>query len=265
MFKTVSSELYRLRKSTGFWIMVLVAGFLAALSSVLMGVLPLMVPGEDLTGLAPESVSQMLNSAMGSNISSLLFILVGFVVVFITSDFSAGTVRNPLAIGISRLEYVVGKFVSILVTCACFVVVTLVATALPYFAFAPWGGENFYMAHFLGGVAIAYLILVTQASIFTMVAMFMRKTGATLGIAIGYLVVDMLVGAFVTVSAMFMDINVFIRGLLNILPTPAGVYLNEVSIGVADTTNVLLLIGVSVFIMAVTAWLSITTLSKKDV
>lgn len=264
MFSTVSSELFKLRKSIGFWIMILIAGVMAIFSSVLMGLLPMMLPGEDLMGLNPGSVSEILNMALSSNISNILFILVGFTIVFMNSDFTAGTIRNPLAIGISRLEYYIGKFIIILITCLAFVIVVIIGTALPYFLFQPWG-DSFHFANFMAGLGIGYLILVTQATIFSTVALITRKTGATLGIVIGYLVLDMIVGGFVMVREMFGDINTVVRGLLNIFPTPAGVYLNEVSMGIADVGNVIALIIVSVALTALMSALAIRSLNKRDI
>lgn len=266
MFNVIASEFYKLRKSTGFWIMILVAGALAVFGSVMFGLLPVIIPGEDLAamGLAPGSVSELLNSAMSSNISNILFILVGFTIIFINSDFSAGTARNPLAIGISRTQYYCGKFVMVLIICAAFVVVTTIGTTLPYFLFAPWG-DAFNFLPFLAGLAIGYLILVTQATIFVSVALIVRKLGATLGIIIGYLILDMIVGGFIMVAAMMTDINIVVRGLLNIFPTPAAIYISEVSAGIANTGNVIMLIVVSLVVVVLMSFLAITNLSKKDI
>jgi len=266
MFNTVSSEFYKLRKSTGFWIMILIAGVLAVFTSLLLGLMPFILPGEDLTimGLQPGSVSEVLNNAMSSNISNILFILVGFTIVFINSDFSSGTVRNPLAIGISRLEYYIGKFVTVLITCAAFVVVTTLGTALPYFLFEPWG-DAFSFLPFISGLAIGYLILVTQATLFVSVALMMRKLGATLGIVIGYLVLDMIIGGFFMVVTMTSDVNPVVRGLLNIFPTPAAFYIGEVSAGIADVGNVILLIAVSLGVIIVMSLLAVRSLVRKDV
>jgi len=266
MFNTISSEFYKLRKSTGFWIMIFIAGVLAIFTSLMFGLLPIILPNDDFAamGLQPASVSEILNSAMSSNISNILFILVGFTIVFINSDFSSGTIRNPLAIGISRVEYYFGKLVTVLVTCAAFVIVTTLGTALPYFLFEPWG-DAFSFLPFLSGLAIGYLILVTQATLFMAVALIMRKLGATLGIVIGYLVLDMIIGGFVMVVAMTAEVNPVIRGLLNIFPTPAAFYIGEVSAGVADVGNVILLIAVSVGVIVVMSLFAIRSLSKKDV
>lgn len=264
MFRTVSSEFYRLKKSTGFWIMILIAAALAIFTSVVFGLLPILIPGEDFTGLAPASVSEFLNGAMGANVSNILFILVGFTIVFINSDFTSGTVRNPLSIGISRIEYYVGKFSTILVICGAFVVVTLLGTTLPYFFFEPWG-DAFSFVPFISGVGLGYLILVTQTTLFVCIALMVRKVGATLGIIIGYLVLDMIISGFVMVVTMTTELNPALRGFLNIFPTSGGFYLDAVSQGTADVGNVMLLIGVSITVIVTMSLLAIRSLTKKDV
>ena len=256
MFKMISAELYKLRKSKSFWIMLAIVVGLSVMISVVFGI----IPANELMGMRPESASAMLIGALPMNISNMLFILVGFIVVFISSDFDSGTIRNPLAVGVSRLEYFIGKFVTILITCAVFVVATLLATALPYLLFEPWG-DAFNVTNFIASVGVGYLILVAQATLFMAIAMMGRRIGVTLGIIMGYLVLDMIIGAIIVM----INIEGILRTLANILPTPAGYYLSGLAVGVADFGNVMMVIVVSVVMMIVVSVLAIGSLIKKDI
>lgn len=256
MGNMISAEFYRLRKSKSFWIMIAVAAGLAVFSSVLFGA----VPAEDLMGMRPESASEMLNGAMSGNLSNILFILVAFTVIFINGDFSAGTVNNPLAIGITRWNFYIAKFVMLLITCAAFVVAIIIGTVLPYLIFEPWG-DAFNFVNFLTGVGLGYLILVAQATLFIAVAILTRNLGATLGIVLGYLVLDMIVGAMILV----MEVEGLGRTLANILPTPAGYYLAYLAIGEANFGNVMMVVAVSVVMIIVASLVAVGSLVKKDI
>jgi len=256
MANMISAELYKLRKSKGFWIMIAIAAGLAAFVSIAFGA----IPAEDLMGMRPASASEMLNGALSGNISGILFILVGFTVVFINGDFDSGTVRNPLAIGVTRCAYYTAKFVAILVTCAAFIVVTMLATVLPYFIFEPWG-DAFNLLNFLSSTGVGYLILVAQATLFMTVALVTRKLGATLGIVLGYLVLDMIIGAFI----LMMETSSLVRTLANILPTPAAYYLAYLSIGEANFGNVMMVIVISVAMIGVLSLVAVGSLVKKDI
>jgi len=229
---------------------------MSAFMSIVFG----MLPAEELMGLRPESASEMLTGALPMNISTILFILVGFIVVFINSDFDSGTVRNPLAVGVSRLEYYTAKFVTVLITCAAFVMATVLATGLPYLIFEPWG-ELFNLTNFIASIGVGYLILVAQATLFMGIALMTRKIGATLGIVLGYLVLDMIIGAFMAM----LEITGILRTLANLLPSPAGYYLTGLSTGTANIGNVMMVVVVSAGMIVVVSLMAVRNLVSKDI
>ena len=256
MFNMISAELYKLRKSKSFWIMIAIVVGISAFMSIVFG----LAPADEMMGMRPESASEMLNGALPMNIQIILFILVGFVIVFVCSDFDSGTVRNPLAVGVSRVEYYIAKFVGVLITCAIFVVVTIIATVLPYLMFEPWG-DAFNFGNFMASVGIGYLILVAQSTLFMGIGMGMRKIGATLGIILGYLVLDMIISSFI----LMMEVEGLLRTLANILPSPAGYYLGYLTIGEANFGNVMMVVVVSLAMIVVMSLLAVGSLVKKDV
>jgi len=256
MFKMISAEFYRLKKSESFWIMLLVVAVLSAMFSVAFG----FIPAEELMGMRPESAGEMFMTGISTIKQNILFLLIGFTVVFINSDFTAGTIRNPLAVGVLRIHYFIAKFVTILATCFLFAIVGVLATGLPYLIFEPWG-DVFNLANFLASFAIGYLILVAQATLFMSIAMMTRKIGATLGIIIGYILFDATASAFI----MMVEIDGIIRTLANILPSPAGFYLAELSMGTAEVGNVMIIVIVAILTIVVASLLAISHLKRKDV
>jgi ABC-2 type transport system permease protein len=252
----ISAEIYKLRKSESFWLMLLIIGVLSALFSVVLGVLP----AEDLMGMRPETAGEMLMSGFGSIMQNILFLLIGFTVVFINSDFSLLTVRNPLAVGVSRLNYLCAKFVTILIICFLFMTIATIATGLPSLLFAPWG-DAFILSNFISTFIIGYLILVAQGTLFMTVALMTRKVGSTLGIIIAYILLDALVAG----SLMFAQIDGIFRTLLNIFPSAAGFYLQELALGTAEFGNVLLIVAVSIVMILATGTLAVRNIARKDV
>ena len=256
MANMISAEFYKLRKSRSFWIMLAIVAAMAAFMSIVFGV----VSADELMGMRPESASEMLIGAVPMHVQTILFILVGFIVVFINTDFDSGTIRNPLAIGVSRVKYYVAKFVMILLTCAAFVIVSILATGLPYLLFEPWG-DAFNFANFVASVGVGYLILVAQATLFMAVALITRKIGATLGIVLGYLILDMIINAFM----MLLETSDVARTLANVLPSPASYYLAGLAEGTANFGNVMMVVAVTLALIIVVSLLAVSSLVRKDV
>jgi len=256
MFKMISAEVYKLKKSESFWIMLLVIGVLSAMFSVAFGV----IPAEELMGMRPESAGEMFMTGFSTITQNILFLLVGFTIVFINSDFSSGTIRNPLSVGVSRVHYFIAKFITILMTCFLFAVVGVLATGVPYLLFEPWG-DVFNLSNFLASFAIGYLILVAQATLFMTIAFITRKVGSTLGIIIGYMLFDATVGAFI----MVVEIDGIVRTLANILPSSASFYIAELSMGTANFGNVMMIVTIAAGTILVTSLFAIRSLTTKDV
>jgi hypothetical protein len=126
--------------------------------------------------------------------------------------------------------------------------------------FEPWG-DMFNFSNFIASVGVGYLILVAQATLFMAVALMTRKIGATLGIVLGYLVLDMIISAFMAM----LEVNDVLRTLANVLPSPAGIYLTELSTGTANFGNVMMVVVVSVGLIVVVSLLAVRNLIKKDV
>jgi len=256
MFKMISAEVYKLKRSESFWIMLLAIGVLSVIFSVAFG----FIPGEELMGMRPETAGEMFMSGFGNITQNILFLLIGFTVVFVNSDFTLGTIRNPLAVGVTRLNYLIAKFITILITCFLFMVVAILATGLPYLIFEPWG-DVFNLSNFLATFALGYLILVAQATLFMAIAFITRKVGTTLGIIIGYILFDATVAAFI----MMTDIDGIVRTVANILPSAAGFYLAELSMGTAIFGNIMMIVGIAVATIVIASGLAIKSLTSKDV
>jgi len=261
MLNMISSEFYRLRKSNIFWLLPLILAGIAVLLGVVLGTLPDGEMGMGGMGtMRPDNASGMLAFALPLNISNILWLLIGFTIVFISSDFSAGIIRNSLSVGVSKVEYYISKFVMVLIMCAVYSVVVIAVTTLTYTMFEPWGtGIN--IGDFLASVGLAYLILVAQAILFMAIALITRSVGASIGIILGYVILDSIIGSAV---GMF-ELSTVVRTLANIFPSPAGFYLFELSHGTADLGDIMLVVMVALGTIVISSLLAIMSLTKKDI
>jgi len=257
MFKMISAEGYKLRKSKSFWIMLGVIVGMAAFVSVVFG-----ISSEELmeTGMRPDTVGEMLGVMAGLMTTIILFMLVGFTITFISGDFETGVIRNPFAVGTKRIHYLMAKFVMILIACGIFLVAGIGVAGLTYMAFEPFG-TGFDLSNFLMGVGASYLSLVAQATLFMAVAVMTRKVGATLGIVLGYIVFDLLVGTFVTM----LEVEGIVARLASFLPSGSEGISHALSAGTAYGSDVMLFVAMMTGLMIVSTFLAVNHLRSKDV
>jgi len=260
MFKMISAEFYKLRKSKSFLLMLAVVAGTAIFVSVVFGVAANSPELMEL-GIRPDTVGQMMEQAAGMMSQILIFILVGFTITFISNDFDSGTIRNPFAVGAKRIHYLVAKVVMILITCAAFLFAGIGIAGLAYLPFAPIG-TDFALGHFLAGIGITYLSLVAQTTLFMVIAVITRKVGTALGIILGYIIFDLLVGTFV----MMLEIqNGIVARLASFLPHGVGPVSGAVSAGTAYTSDILIFVAMMAGLIVVSAVFATRSLVKKDI
>jgi len=257
MFKMISAEFYKLRKSRSFWIMLAVILGMAAFMSIVLG-----ISSEELmeTGMRPDTVGEMLETAAGLMTTIILFMLVGFTITFMSNDFDSGTIRNSFAVGTKRIHYLVAKFVMILIACAVFLIAGISVAGLAYMPFESFG-TGFNFGNFLMGIGISYLSLIAQATLFMAIAVMARKIGATLGIVLGYIVFDLLVGTFVTM----LEVEGIVARLASFLPSGSEAVSHAVSTGTAYTSDVVIFVVMMVGLVVVSSLLAVRNLVKKDI
>jgi len=259
MFKMISAEFYRLRRSRSFWIMVAVIAGMSAFTSIVFGVSANSAELME-TGLRPDTVGEMLEVSAGLMTTITLFMFVGFTITFISSDFDSGIIRNPLAVGTERIHYLIAKFIMILITCGVFLIVGIGVAGLAYMPFESFG-TGFNSGNFLLGVGVSYLNLVTQATLFMAVAIITRKIGATLGIVLGYIVLDLIAGTFVTM----LEVEGILARLASFLPSGSEAISNAVSTGTAYTGDVMTFVVMMVGLIVAASVFAIRNLVTKDV
>jgi len=257
MFKMISAEFYKLRKSRSFWVMLGVIIGMAAFVSVVFGIAPAEMVE---MGLRPETTGEMLGVIAGLMSTIIIFMLVGFTTSFISSDFETGTIRNPLAVGAKRIHYLIAKIAMILMACAVFLVAGISVAGLIYLAFEPFGA-GFNVGNFVMGVGISYLSLVAQATLFMAIAVMTRKIGTALGIMLGYIVFDLLAGTFVGM----LEVEGVVARLASLLPSGAEGISNAVSAGMANTGDVMLFVVMMAGLMIAATLLAVKNLGTKDV
>jgi len=189
----------------------------------------------------------------------ILFMFVGFTITFISSDFDSGTIRNSLAVGIRRIHYLIAKFVMILVTCAAFIIAGVGVAGVTYSLFEPFGSD-FMVGNFLMSVGVTYLSLVAQATLFMAVAVITRKIGSTLGIVLGYIVFDLLVGTFM----MMLEVEGILARLAGFLPGGSEAVSGALATGTANTGDVLLFVTMMVGLIVISSVFAIRNLITKD-
>jgi len=233
---------------------------MAIFTSVVLGMAPDELMEMEMA-MRPETVSEMMVFAAGFMSQVLVFMFVGFTIAFISSDFESGTIRNPFAVGVGRVHYLVAKFVMILITCAAFLIAGIGFAGLAYLPFEPLG-TDFDFGLFLAGVGITYLGLVAQTTLFMAVAVVTRKIGTSLGIILGYITFDLLVGTFVMMLGVEEGL---VARLASFLPHGAGPVSNAVAVGAANTSDVIVFVAMMAGLVVVSAALGVRSLVKKDI
>lgn len=131
------ADAYRLTRSTGFYIMlVLVVSYNALITKTKwFGGIVGNVSEKASDHLTHTSWS-MIDGVQGSTISAglLMYVLMGLFVIIIGYEFSQQTYKNTLISGISRLQFILSKYVamliSILMTIAVYFITTIVTSLI---------------------------------------------------------------------------------------------------------------------------------------
>lgn len=114
-------------------------------------------------------------------IFAILFIFISF---FIGEEFQNGTIRNPLALGVSRGTYYLSKLVDlIVVSFICVLILTMIGYGVysllfgfGSFSTGPFNYGEYTFFNFL----IQFLLLIANGSIYLMLAFLCKNTGITL-------------------------------------------------------------------------------------
>ena len=142
----------------------------------------------------------LFNFASNANISLLVTIIIG---IFVGKDFSNGTMRLAIARGTNRLQSYFSKLIVISVLIIGYMAGSLLVSGI-FTAIVGYGAEftGLMFARLIRTFALAFLALLSSASIYLMLAFLTRTSGGALGASIGiYLLIDVLVTILNAVGA----------------------------------------------------------------
>ena len=265
MLNLLSAEFFKLRKSKSFYIITMIVAGLAAMIAGLNKFIEISAEGEPhaemLLEAIPTSGGEMLAAAISQmSMSNLVLCLAIFVAILISGEFDSGCVRNPLSVGFSRAQYYLSKFIVLLIATLVFIIVTVAMSTLVTTAFYGWG-ETPDLGLVASTFATSYVMLVGQVALFAFVAVAVRKLGATIGILIGYYLLDSIFSA----TYMFFDLSDAMQSILNIFPSVAAGSITEIAMGMAENSGLWTILGVSLVVAVLFSTLAIWNLNKRDV
>ncbi len=188
MSKLLRSDFYRLFRSISFYICTIVAMGLMAINIILMDMANKMTEGEtvfDITSRYKDGISYGLTAFSNGNVQMLLSIVLA---IFVTAEFSHGTMKNVVSKGFSKLQIYFSKLITMLaatyiIIIATFIVGTLAATVI----IGNIGDLNSdYLVQIFKTGGIEILLNTALVALLLLVAMVIRNLGGTIAInAIG--------------------------------------------------------------------------------
>jgi ABC-2 type transport system permease protein len=189
MKRLLEIELLKLRGYRAFWVLMIV--YVAALMLTLVGVEPMldsMTSGA--VGAARIFQTFDVNSfpdvwQYNSYMASIFtYILVIIVVFLVSSEFTYKTMRQNVINGLSRMEFLFGKFLLIgVLALGCTLVVFVVSLILGLISGGFEAGEMFERIGFLGGYfiqTVGYLVITFW------VTLLLKRSGITIGLLFLY-------------------------------------------------------------------------------
>ena len=185
MNKLLSLEFRRLLRAKSFYICTAIALIMILISAATSKMLLNIASSEEFNeafGGAAIHAPTSLSMLKGVASSSLTVILAIFLSIFTAEDYSADTIKNIYAKGISRDEVFFSKYVSaIAATLVMFLVCALFSLVMGKAMFGEFGtaGKNY-----VGSMFAILLSVIAYATIYFTIAICLKKTGASIAISI---------------------------------------------------------------------------------
>ncbi|MCL2783319.1 MAG: ABC transporter permease [Propionibacteriaceae bacterium] len=204
MRSILTADFYKLIRSKAFWICAAVGIVVAILMVVALNadIARSLARGANSRGYAQAQAMQAAASAVWAIpqflSQSFIVLLAGiFSAIFITAEFSDGTIKNTLSRGAERISVFASKFVTCTVA-SLFIFITSIAALLVagsiVWGFDPQGAAT--AGGFAGMIALQALLMVGFAALFTFLGETIRSTGGAIATAIiATMMVSTLLGA----------------------------------------------------------------------
>ncbi len=177
----VKAEFYKLKKSKPFWVCLCVCIFMAALLPFALS--QAVASGEpdvqDLSLSAVEITSYAFSMPILNMVAAV------FTSIFVSGEFTHGTMKNYVSKGLDREELFATKFlacaVAVTLMMAVFVPVILLSGTI-FLGFDPHG--VFSLSAFIGMLLTVWLLMMAYTAVFTAIGMALRSNGASIGVNI---------------------------------------------------------------------------------
>jgi len=202
MLNLLRADLYGLKNSKGLLYTVLVGAVLIAALVVVFkyanidtgmlshGRVP---PGTDVFGISladlhriPGSIDIAFRAAGKGDFIPLMIAV--FVCIYVTNEFSYGTIKNILAVGNKKTSFYISKLITVsLSSVIIFSSIVLASFIAGSFLFR-LSSEISDVAQLLQTLALQLLLHIAYAAIFFMIAALIKNTGISIAVSVGVLI-----------------------------------------------------------------------------
>ncbi|GFH43418.1 ABC transporter [Lactococcus hodotermopsidis] len=170
MIKLIKADLYRLVRSTGFYITLL------AIALVNGGITYLLT--SDFNEGANTSFHELVSEEQGGYTTIIIYFAVSLFVIIFGHEFSQLTYKNSLISGASKLEFILSKYVTILLAFMMLTYLCFFSTVVV--AFVRFGAADMNLFVMIGNLlAVGFGVAVIVSIIFSLAMLLLIVTGST--------------------------------------------------------------------------------------
>lgn len=189
MVRLISADIYKFIKSKSFMVCTIIAVCLTVASVFILDfvqdAMKVVGDGVEMSAqLSKGSYTAASQIGLSLDCDAPLFMAI-FLSIFVGMEFNLGTIKNVAARAYSRTQIYLSKL--IVSFAGTFVIYVLTILAFLITATALWGfgstGEDF-VPHVLQMYGVGFLLHLAYASVFVMVAMLLRSSGAAIAVSI---------------------------------------------------------------------------------
>ena len=200
----IKSEFYKLKKSKLFYICMLICAMIPAIMAIAI-MAGVQTRGAEGMSAIVEDISGATFLAEIMGLALLPTVLAVFVSIFVSSEFHNGTMKNYVSKGFNRVRIYLSKLaVSGAAVLAMYAVHAAVSLAL---GTALWGFDPSGSAAVSGVVTMLLgegLLLLAYTSVFVLVSMWLRSSGASVAVTI--CAASVLPTIFMAIDLMLLDV-----------------------------------------------------------
>lgn len=263
MINLLKAELYRVKFFKSIWIGLIIVFGLTVINILVANSLTNAAEGSEFLyeymGLAYSGKSVILGGVSATDTTFLLGIIISLIV---GGSFQNGAMRNATVCGSKRINvyftfFIETLFLSLVYVVANFVIAGVLSPIVGYGV--DFTGKEFGIL--IGRMCLQFLCVVAYSSVFLMLSMLIRKSGAAIGLSIGFYIVENLIISAIVVAATFANnvaLSNFSNAFLSTCLTTAS------SSGLLSTKSILICTFVPIAWIILSSLISILTFERRD-